>query len=158
MDSCLIPVRGAGFAVVDPEDYERLARFAWFAATGGYAARNVKKRKRSMHREVLGVEHGVQVDHIDGDKLNNRRSNLRPCTNQQNCFNQAGRPGTSRFKGVFWNRKSRKWQAGIRKDYRARHLGMFENEMDAAAAYDRAARELFGDFARLNLPEAVRNG
>lgn len=109
-----------------------------------------------LHRELLNPE--VEVDHIDGDGLNNRRSNLREATHQQNIAGMRPRAGTSsRFKGVSWSDPSRwgrpgrpKWNAYIRVNYRRKNLGYFDAEEDAARAYDEAARAAFGDFARTN--------
>ena len=97
---------------------------------------------------------GMVVDHIDGNSLNNRRSNLRICTPRQNTANRAKtRNGTSRFKGVHFCTRDRKWRAQIGVDGARRFIGDFDDEVEAARAYDRKAAELFGEFAYLNFPE-----
>ena len=102
-----------------------------------------------MHVVVCGYS---RPDHVNGNGLDNRESNLRPATRSQNAMNQPKRLGTSRFKGVSWHRKSGKWLCQIVKDRKIYVLGYFTDEIEAACAYDRKAVELFGEFARLNFP------
>lgn len=93
------------------------------------------------------------VDHIDGDILNNHVSNLRWVTQQENCMNQCSTRGSSsRHRGVYWDKATSKWRATIRLDGRLKNLGRFNDEEEAAHAYDAAARELFREYARLNFP------
>lgn len=108
-------------------------------------------------RLLLGVSGGdQQVDHVDGNTLNNRRSNLRRATSQQNAFNQCKRQGcTSRFKGVFWRKNRSRWCAMLCLGYRNIYLGSFTEESDAARAYNIAACTYFGEFARINDLEAT---
>jgi hypothetical protein len=96
----------------------------------------------------------MMVDHIDRNPLNNTRSNLRPATNSQNQANrrQSVRK-TSRYKGVFWRKDAGKWQAWIRRNRIGRSLGFYLSETEAALAYDRAAVEEWGEFARPNFPQ-----
>lgn len=106
-----------------------------------------------MHKMILP---GVEVDHIDGNPLNNRRSNLRPATRTQNQRNRRKqrKPVTSRYKGVCLNRKTGKWIAYINPGGgKTIYLGSHRVEEDAARAYDEAARRHHGAFARLNFPE-----
>jgi hypothetical protein len=105
-----------------------------------------------MHRQLLGLtDPSEQVDHRNHDGLDNRRENLRPCTNQQNQHNQRKRAGcTSRYKGVHWDFRNGSWRAAIKAEGRTIHLGRFQDEDDAARAYDDAARRLFGEFALTN--------
>lgn len=95
----------------------------------------------------------TQLDHVDGNGLNNTRANLRPATNAQNNHNERLRAtNTSGYKGVHWVRTNSKWRAEIRIDGRNRHFGYFVDPLDAARAYDAAARSAFGAFACLNFP------
>lgn len=146
------------FAVVDDEDYERIARHRWrFQGRPGtpqsYAVCNHAGRYLYMHRLIVDAPPGLEVDHIDGNGLNNRRCNLRVCSRRDNLRNMRPRVGTSRFKGVSWNRGDQRWQAEISIDRRRKYLGRFHDEIEAALAYDEAARAAFGEFARLNFPD-----
>lgn len=151
-----IPLSRGYIAVIDDRD-SRLAKFKWTAtirASRVYAVRRMiiggKAKVVYLHRQIL-LE-AKEIDHIDGDGLNNRRSNLRSATHQQNCGN---RPRTKKnkvgFKGVFRssNRRDR-WVAQIQLNGRSQHLGVFASPKQAALAYDRAALEAFGKFAHLN--------
>jgi hypothetical protein len=121
---------------------------------------NSKKNGKiiKMHRFIIGVtDSNVKVDHIDGDSLNNCRSNLRVATNQQNSFNSSKpntkRPPSSAFKGVCWDKARDKWHVGIKHNYKKINIGRFDSEIKAAQAYDERAKELFGEFAKLNFPK-----
>lgn len=104
-----------------------------------------------LHSLVLPPVEGMEIDHKDGDALNNVRDNLRYVTHHQNQMNMSRhRDGSSKFKGVFWFRRDAKWAAQICFERKRRHLGYFQNEEDAARAYDSAARCLHGQFAKLN--------
>lgn len=106
-----------------------------------------------MHREILGVPEGVQVDHRDGNGLNNQRYNLRQATHVQNGGNRRKFKGQSKFKGVRAPQTPKNgWRATIREGDKAVNLGTHETEEEAARAYDRAAKEKWGDYARLNFP------
>ncbi len=105
-----------------------------------------------MHRMIMGEPKGMFVDHIDGNSQNNRRSNLRICTPAQNLQNQRPKGGTSRYKGVYFHKKDNKWMAKIGFNGKNTYLGLFEDEILAARAYDKKAKELFGEFAYLNFP------
>ena len=148
-------------AIVDDDDFESLSQFNWhFHAGTGYARRGTGGRKNHrkiyMHREVMRAPTGVEVDHIHGNLLDNRKSELRLATHRENTKNQTlfstARAGkkTSRFKGVCRPADSRKWLASITVDGEHIRLGVFTDETDAARAYDAAAREYFGEFARCN--------
>lgn len=147
-----IPLTQGKVALIDDEDFEAVSAVKWYAQHNRvlYAA---SKRGRIvyMHRLILGAPPGVQVDHINGDGLDNRRANLRLCSNSQNHANLRKRTETSsRFKGVYWNKARRKWHAQIKANQRTFYLGLFDSEEAAGAAYDRAATEHFGTFSRLN--------
>jgi hypothetical protein len=96
---------------------------------------------------------GLVVDHIDGNGLNNTRVNLRICTSAQNICNSKGRSKTSKYKGVTRRKMSNKWFAQIKFNRKHIDIGRFDNEIEAAKAYDNVARKLFKEFAYLNFPE-----
>ena len=148
-------------ALVDDADYEWLSQWKW--TYGGYAFRMIrdgtrKQRMIYMHRVIMDAQPGEQVDHINRDGLDNRRENLRLCSSSQNNGNQRKTRGSSRFKGVSWHKEGRKWQTGIKLHGTQRHLGLFTDEVEAAHAYDDAAREKFGEFARVNFPVGGEQG
>lgn len=148
------------WALVDEADYEFVSEWRWTATRGKhscwYAGRSIHHSDGSiqyvrMHRVILGVGPGEEVDHKNGDGLDNRRSNLRVCTHLDNTRNVAlSGNNTSGFKGVYWCNRSRKWQACIKVDRRQLWLGGFASAADAAKAYDAAAIKHFGEFARTN--------
>jgi hypothetical protein len=153
-------------AIVDDEDFERLSKFRWFALREPdgrvYAGCRMPEHGKTLvrlHRYLLGLKphDGRVVDHRDSDGLNNQKSNLRECTQLNNNHNRRKQAGQrhSRFKGVSWHIRNNRWIAAIRKmsDGKSKsvHLGYFKDEMLAAQAYDAAAREHHGEFARLNL-------
>ena len=145
-------------AIVDDEDYKELSRHKWCYdgeyASGRTAFSNHKKIR--MHQEIMRTPHGMYTDHINGDKLDNRRENLRICSNSENIQNQKIRKNnTSGYKGVTWDKQHQKWCAQIKINYKHYHLGLFENPVDAAKAHDKAARKYCGEFAHLNFSEAA---
>lgn len=161
-----IPLTHGMVTLVDDEDYERLSKWKWHAQRsthGGhvqyYAVRTDDKgrsRKLRMHREILGAHPGQQVDHRrPADTLDNRRENLRFATSRENKRNARKRltPTSSRYKGVSWDAENGKWRACTTTNSKILNLGRFASEEEAARAYDRAAREQFGEFALLNFPE-----
>lgn len=145
------------FALVDAADYEWLNQYKWCVSRskhgGCYAVRNEGGRTIKMHRQIMNPPKGMVVDHIDRNGLDNTRRNLRNCTPAQNARNQESKRGASQYKGVYYSRKARKWVAQICVDRRRITIGSFHSEIEAARAYDRKARELFGQFAYLNFPE-----
>ena len=117
-----------------------------------------KKKPAKVHRLVAEAfipnpDNKPYVDHIDGVPSHNFVSNLRWCTRSENMQNQKSNPGSSsQFKGVSFHKLTKKWRANIRIDGNLKYLGLFENEEDAARAYDAVAKEVHGDFARFNFP------
>lgn len=155
-----IPLTQGKIAIVDDEDYKWLSKYKWHYHKG-YAARTCRKtgRKRTiyMHREIMRTPEGFVTDHINGNKLDNRRVNLRICTKAQNNMNmkkfrsRKKAKHASRYKGVYWRGgRTPKWSAEIRYKGKQIHLGYFETEEEAAKAYDKAAIRLFGSFASPN--------
>ena len=144
-------------ALVDEQDYERVAEYRWSVnrqSTVTYAKTRINGRTAYLHRFILGItDPRVHVDHRDHDGLNNRRSNLRVCSHSENhCNERKRRYASSRYKGVSWSRQYGKWRASIEVTGRYVHLGRFTSELDAALAYDIAARTHFGEFACCNFP------
>lgn len=157
-----IPLTRGLFALVSDTDFEFLSQWKWRPDKDGYAiattSRTVPPRKTiKMHRVImarkLGHDFDEQVDHKDRDRLNNCRRNLRLADSTSQRANATRRTG--RFKGVWWYKPYSKWQSQITCRGKRQHLGYFENQLDAAKAYDKAALKLFGEFASLNLPAEV---
>jgi len=146
------------FALVDDEDFEELNQYKWhvnFQRGRWYAVRwaprNKDKRRTKihMHREILKPSKTMEVDHIDRNGLNNQRHNLRVATKGQNMMNRPAW-GTSKYKGVYWHKENCKWAAHIYVKKTQHFLGLYENELEAALAYNCAARKYFGEFATVN--------
>lgn len=144
-------------ASVDVADVPLVAPFRWHAdpdGNGGFYASRGRTQTHCrirMHQLLFGG--ATEIDHRDGDGLNNCRSNLRPCSGSQNMANQGLRANnTSGFKGVSWRPDARKWAVRIRRSGKYLSIGLFESREEAAWAYDRSAKEVHGSFARLNFP------
>jgi hypothetical protein len=160
-----IPLTQGKVALVDDEDYEYLSQWKWWAMKNGknwYAGRNSrtidgKRFNVYMHRVIMQAGPGQQIDHRDGNACNNTRSNLRFATHSQNQGNQRRNSiNTSSYKGVTWQKNDKKWVSKINKNKQRYHLGYFDDPIEAALAYDRAAKELHGEFARINFPQQER--
>lgn len=150
-----IPLTKGKFALVDDEDYEYLNQFKWHYSSTGYAVRDIQKNgKRTsqrMHRIVNQTPDGMQTDHRNHNTLDNRKDNLRTCTALQNNKHGTSRKNsTSKYLGVHWDKKSRKWRANIRVNRILIHLGYYDSEEDAALFYNKAAEKYHGEFASLN--------
>jgi hypothetical protein len=158
-----IPLTQGKYAIVDPEDYQRLIKYKWHANKAKntyYAVRRVhvgfnKWKHIKMHREVLNPPDHLFVDHINHNGLDNRIANLRTATPQQNAYNRIHftKNPSSKYKGVSWNRYKKKWSVQIRYNSKSKFIGFFENEIEAAKAYDKAAKIHHGEFAVLNFPD-----
>jgi len=145
--------------LVDDEDYATLVKYRWFARHSGnslYAQRNERgpepRGTVHMHRCIIGCPEGMEVDHVNHNGLDNRRSNLRICTKTQNQANRRKGRGTSKYKGVTFRHDRYRWEARIRAKGRLIQLGTFSDERSAALAYDYAAVGHFGAFACTNNP------
>ena len=160
----LIPV-GKEWAIVDAADFASVKQYKWKKHSKGYAYRFEKdsegvNRMILMHRQIMQPGTGLVVDHINHDPLDNTRVNLRVCTQGQNMKNQKkiesknGKPTTSQYKGVYkWQyKKTIKFKSTIWCNGEQEYLGYFDTEIEAAMAYDEAAREKHGVFAALNFP------
>lgn len=161
MPTLQIPLTQNKYALIDAEDFDLVSGWTWSACKYGrtfYAKCSVrvagKQTSVKMHRLIMSADEGEAVDHINGDGLDNRRCNLRLASKSQNGQNQANcRTHSSRFKGVSWDKQTGRWRSKIQCDGMTFHIGRFHSEIEAARAYDSAALELFGDYARLNFPE-----
>ncbi len=150
---CHIHLDPAGIAVCDEADYGIVREFHWtlrVSKSGNrYALANRGRIRFFMHRLILAGPDGADTDHRDGNGLNNRRYNLRTATRSQNLANRDS-SSKSGFRGVFMRPGGKSWRADIRVSGKGIYLGNFSSAEAAAAAYDKAAREYFGDFARTN--------
>jgi hypothetical protein len=135
--------------MVDDEDFEELIKYKWYSLVSDgrcYAIRNSpkefgKQKHILMHKEIAKTPKGMYTDHIDGNTLNNIKSNLRIVTNRQNGQNRHENK-TSRYVGVYWNTKSKKWESKIRIDGKRRILGFYKSEIEAHNAYLNALKEI----------------
>lgn len=148
-------------AIVDSGDLEMVAKYNWNVIESRntcYAHTVIGHWVVNLHRYIMSARPGQIVDHINGNGLDNRRSNLRFVTAQQNRMNSV-KPrlenATSIYKGVHYEKggkRKKRWRARIDANGKKKHLGRFATEIEAAEAYDTAAREHFGEFAKLNFP------
>jgi hypothetical protein len=151
------------YTIVDPDIYYRLGHLRWSVCGDGrkdYAARIDRKFRYGrtktifLHREIMNAPKGILVDHSNGESLDNRRDNLRLATHSQNMQNRRKRKNTtSRYAGVYFEKRRKKWTANININKKKIWLGRFDDEIEAAKAYDEAARKYHGEFARLNFTE-----
>jgi hypothetical protein len=168
-DMC-IPLSQGKYAIIDASDYELVAGYAWHLNMARpddplcprYAATTItlesgKRQCVKMHRLIMGAQPRQQVDHRNGNGLDNRRANLRFSDASKNMHNRWVRDTTSQYKGVNWDAETGKWQARLRvgPDAGAGSLGYFHNEVDAAIAYDLAAIDQLGDDAAPNFPPRI---
>lgn len=156
-----IPLTQGKFTIVDDEDFTLLSQWKWKyhrdRNNGGYAVRTDYSKGRrngktiAMHRVLFPDIPGLHVDHINRDKLDNRKENLRRCTKSDNQHNARMRKdNTSGYRGVTWCKKRKLWLAMIRANGKPTPLGGFSDKKDAAIAYNIAASKYFGGFAHLN--------
>ncbi len=159
-----IALSKGAYTLVDETDYAWAIKYPWFLDAEGYAVRSINLGNHNilrvqLHRLIARVPAKVYVDHINQDKLDNRKQNLRLTDYAGNSLNKAkmqprSRPSyTSKYKGVAWDKNKKCWVAYITIKGRRTHLGRFDNEVEAAKVYDAAAREGHGRFGCLNFPE-----
>lgn len=145
-------VRGINIVLVDDDDFDRCKQYAWYINHLGYI--NHKSHTHGsigIQRLIMNAPKGMVVDHIDGNPLNNQKSNLRICTQEQNTHNSK-KPNTNKsgFKGVYFDKVLGKYRALIRINKKQKHLGCFKKAEDAAKVYDQFATQTRGIYSRLN--------
>lgn len=144
------------YTLLDDEDYPNFQEYKYYCDGRGYARRGIKtdgiKSTRALHREIIDCPDNMMVDHINHDTLDNRRCNLRIVTTNQNQQN-SNPNGNRKYKGVYKNSKTDRWEARIGHNKKQHYLGIFATQIEAAMAYDIAARPLFGEYAKLNLED-----
>lgn len=146
-----IPITKEAVALVDEDDYEYLAQFKWHLHSAGYAITSIKGKKKYMHRLILSAKKGEIVDHANHNTLDNRKENIRICTHRENLRNSRNFGGRSKYRGVTEYKRSKyKWAASIVTEEGALNLGYYYTEIEAAYAYDLAAKKYFGEFALIN--------
>lgn len=137
-------------AIVDDDDFEWLNQWKWSYLPGGYAVRVIRDKMIYLHRVIMG--NPIQkVDHINGNRLDNRKENLRIVDNFQHARNKSlSKSNTSGYKGVYFHKASNKFQAYIDPNKKRKCLGYYNDPKEAAQAYNQAATKYFGEYARLN--------
>jgi len=145
-----IPLRGkkglGKCTLVSDADYEKISKHKWYLETNGYARRRTNKNyKEYLHQCVLGKRKNFITDHIDGNKLNNQKSNLRFATKSENALNVTGliSSNTSGFTGVYWNEERNHWQSFVKYRNKTRYLGQFKDIFEAALVRDAVMFELY---------------
>lgn len=139
-------------AVIDPRDYELANKYKWYLSSSRYAISRVSKSEQIfLHRLIVNTSPELSVDHIDGNTLNNRRENLRPCTHQENLKNTKVRTdNTSGYKGVSYNRRRNRWYSRIFVNGTEKFLGSFLSKQEAIEVRRAAEEKYFGEFRRKN--------
>ena len=146
---------GEHIILIDASDVERLSHYQWSVGTHGYATHGSGNKQVLMHRLLAAAETSEFVDHINQNKLDNRKANLRICSQQQNAMNRSKeKTGSNPYKGLCLTPDG-KWQAQIAFNKKSIYLGRFNNPETAAKAYDTAARKLFGEYGSLNFPNST---
>lgn len=146
-------------ALIDDEDLDLVSEYTWCAHKAKQTYYAYTPEGLKMHRLIIDAPKEMQVDHKNGDGLDNRKENLRVCTNQQNSYNKRKVKGKSKYKGVsIYDKLKNKYRAKIVVDNTTFHLGYFLFEEDAAKAYDKAAIKYFGEFAKLNFERDCQSG
>lgn len=155
-----IPLTQGKFAIVDDNMFDYLNQWKWYAIKCRYcfyAARSIGKHPHQkqirMHRVIMNTPKGMGTDHRNHNGLDNKESNLRICTNAENQHNQTlqnNKKKTSKYKGMSWATKRKRWVVAIKLHNISIHIGYYHNEIEAAKSYDVKAKELFGEFACCN--------
>ena len=149
-----IPLTQGKYAIVDFEDYKRLKRYKWCAVRDKgtfYAIRtdrtNGKKRTIRMHREIMKVMQGFQIDHLNGNGLDNRKLNLRICTNAQNQWNRHPLPSIG---GIWWDKKRKRFRIRMMSNGKRKYLGQYKEKSEAIRTYQKAVKERQRNYIEVN--------
>ena len=150
-----IPLTRGMVALVDDEDFEWINQWKWMYNGCGYAVREVNGTACYMHRVIMGTPKGMVTDHVNRNKLDNRRENLRICNMSQNKINDGLRStNSSGYKGVQYvsnkRKRNKRWYAHIMHNYKNICIGYFYTPEEASLAYNKKALELYGEFAETN--------
>lgn len=148
-----VPLTHGKYALVDEEDYERVMEYNWHLTKQGYAANSLVGK---MHRFIMNPPDDMVVDHVNHNTIDNRKTNLKVCDRLHNQKNQKPQGNkSSRFKGVYWSNSKNRWVSEIISNFKKIYIGVFSDEIEAAKAYDEAAKKYHKDFAYLNFPYGV---
>ena len=151
------------YAIVDVEDFEQLNQYKWQCSCYGYATRSVTEANDLgsrqvdvyMHKVLCPTPEGMVTDHVNRNKLDNRKANLRPATRKQNNWNRSPKTDNrkTRYHGISWKKDVKKWRVRLAINGKSQSFGSYSDEIEAARAYDRVAKQHRGPFAVLNFPE-----
>ena len=144
--------------IIDEDEFNNLKQYTWYISNG-YVLGKINNKQIRLHRYIMKCDNIIKVvDHINKNPLDNRKSNLRICTRQQNNCNSTKRKNaTSKYHGVYFNKRSKSWNTSCSIDGKFKHIGYFKNEIDAAKAYDNYIKLNGTEFYNLNFPEITSN-
>lgn len=141
------------FFYIDKKDFIELKNYKFYISKNGYVRFTINKKRIFVHRYITKCPNDKVVDHINGNKLDNTRTNLRICSQSENSKNRSSKSGTSKYKGVSFcstEKRKKKWKAAIETHNKHICIGRFYTEKEAAIAYNKKAVELFGEYAKIN--------
>jgi hypothetical protein len=143
-------------SLVDNDIYDKVGKYKWWCSHDGYAWRRINGKPTPLHRYILNAQDGQIVDHINRDKLDNRRVNLRFCTVGQNaCNSKMRKDNTSGYRGVCYVKRTGKWIAYVFDNRKQINIGFYDTPEIAAKAYDHEAHIQYGEFAQLNFSKST---
>lgn len=159
---CTVFFNDGTFFIIDSNDFELVSKYTWFKSKRGYPVAHFSRKSPqghktfSLHRYLFNFPPSGTIDHIDRDKMNNRRNNLRLCTQQQNSFNQSLRvTNSSGYTGVSINKATGMFEAYIHYKGKKKYLGLYTTAEEAAVVRDKEALKIFGKYANLNFPDVA---